>query len=97
MEAAVRDRQEIAEGITVPEARLHRMRTFRVADVVVVIVVVLVADKYRRRILPLGRNACNYVSVVRRGCDPKKAGGTDLFYGWRTAPEMDIPETEARE
>lgn len=43
MEAVVRDRQEIAEGITVPEARLHRMRTFRVADVVVVVV----ADKHR--------------------------------------------------
>lgn len=58
MEAAVRDRQEIAEGITVPKARLHRMRTFRVADVVIVVVLV-VADKYRRRILALCRNVCS--------------------------------------
>lgn len=50
------------QGITVPEARLHRMRTFRVADVVAVVVVgVLVADKYRRRTLALGHN---YISVV---------------------------------
>lgn len=58
MEAAIRDRQEIAESITVPEARLHRMRTFRVADVVIIVVVV-VADKYKRRISALCRNACS--------------------------------------